>query len=206
MDLAKLQNELKKRWFLPFNWHYKFDPKLDYEADFIFSTQNFDKILTEVERLSENKHQYVLNRWYNFWCERAVIQIFSQHDKVSLNDGQLARSEILLLHKTPFILKSYIYPNQFAKTFRYALLHKEELIYWLYRRSKRENRSDPKNFIFLLFYRRDGEHWKMKAEILLLERLICHYLDPLDIQKVTHLHFFNNKTSYSDLIWCVQQD
>jgi hypothetical protein len=203
MDFEKIQVELRKRHCLHFNWHYKYDPSIDAKADFIFSNYNFEDVFDKILKQSESQHQYLLNRWYNYWCDKALTEIFLLHPKVYQITGDFQSNGMLYLQKIPFHIKSYIYPTQFAKTLRYALLHKEELLYWLHRRSGKNNNYIPDNVLYVIFYKRDGEHWRKKAELLRIKKVVDQYLNPFEIQKVIHLHFSENKTSYADLIWCL---
>lgn len=206
MDLAKLENELKKRWCLPLTWRYQNNSRLDSDANFIFSTSSFDKLVGKTDNLPENIRHYLINRWYNFWSDRALFQIFTRHQKVKVGVDELQTANHLSLLNIPFMIIPHVYPTQFARTFRYALLHKEELLYWLYRRPNKEPWNRGSNIIFTIFYQRNGEHWKLKAELLKLEKMIAEYLDHFEIQRLTHLHFLEKKTSYADLIWFVQEE
>ena len=79
MDFGKIQDELKKRHCLSFNWHYKYEPKIDANAEFIFSSYSFEAVLNEVLKKPESHQQYLVNRWYNYWCDKALREIFLQH-------------------------------------------------------------------------------------------------------------------------------
>ncbi len=204
MDILKLQKELRKRYLLPHTWHYKYDAYLDAKSNFIYSNYNFDEIIEKTEKLSEDLRQYAINRWYNYWCDKGLYLIFTNHEIVTPNYNHYNEIETITIQEINFKIRSQVYPNQFARTLRYALLHKEELLYWLYRRIRKSNLHPLNNHIFVVFYQRDGDHWKLKAELYWLRNIIFNYLDHFDLQKVVRLNIQDNITNYADIIWCVK--
>ena len=101
----------------------------------------------------------------------------------------------------PFDHKTTVFPKGFKKSIPYAIEHKKELIEWLYNNQSAEQRQHFKNrlFIVLIDYDNQAEHWKLKAEILWLKKIISTYLSKFDRIK---LQTFNleNKTVFADII------
>lgn len=206
MDLAFLESQLKERWYLSIPWNFKFDMRMEPEIHFIYKNTDFGEILKQAAALPAPFEQYAINRWYNFWSNKALVYIFSQHPSVQTKKNIYNEIDSISFNSIDFRVGGYVYPNQFARTLRYALLHKEELLYWLYRRMRKNHRRDIKNEIFVIFYQRNGEHWRLKAELGLIEKVVFNFLNEFDVHRVLRLHLNENKTSYAEIVWCMKQE
>lgn len=206
MDLEQLELQLKKRWLFPHTWNYKFSTDLEQDISFIYSISTFDDIIREMARLPEEIQQYALNRWYNFWSQKAVYQIFAEHPQTTPIFNHYDEAEAFLIQNIPFKIKFNVFPYHFARTLRYAIRHKEELVYWYYRKTQASSTAEQYNQLFIILYQRDGEHWRMKAEFPMLSKFINSYLDNFDIHKTIRLHLFGDKMNYADIIWCIREE
>ncbi len=206
MDLIGLEKELQKRWVLPYNFNFKFDFNLEAKINFVYTVSDFDEVLRQIGPLPESLKQYAVNRWYNYWSNKGLNQIFSEHPDCEPVYNQYEEVEAVTIQNTLFRIKLHVFPNQFANTLRYALRHKEELIYWLYRKIKRHSIQEIPNQIFVILYQRDGEHWKLKAELSKLKEIVDNYLNEFDIHRTVRVHIIDNTVNYADTLWFIQQD
>ena len=64
-----------------------------------------------------------------------------------------------------------------------------------------EGRKHLKNRLFLVFYDKNtNDHWKLKAELSLIEKVVDDYLTSFDESKLTKLKIDKNDI-VTDLIW-----
>ncbi len=172
LDVFHIEAELKKRWQLPFNWNFKFNPSFEQNIGSIYKHCSLNDLLNEFSDYPEAEKHYAVNRWYNFWSKKTILHLFARHSRTSPiydENGEIAGG---LLDGIPFEIKLYVFPTQFSRTLRYALSHKEELIYWLHRKIRTKPNDSMVNPLFIILYQRDAEHWMLKAEIQQLKKNI----------------------------------
>jgi len=200
MDIQRLENELKKRLKYPYKWGRKQSNDLDKLTDFIYQTYSLDSLLNKIKPLSPELKNYALNRWYNFWSAMAVEHIFAMHSKVTPNKNTYHKLIDFSIEDIPFDHKTSVFPKGFTQTFSYAKNNKEQLIRWLYKNQSQQGRKHLKNRLFIILFNKNGEHWKLKAEIMLLKEHIDKYVKNFNKQKLTSIDFGKDKI-LSDLIW-----
>ena len=84
---------------------------------------------------------------------------------------------------------------------KYLKQNKKELITWLYENQSQEGRKHLKNRLFIVLYDNNTQqHWKMKAEIMLLKTNIDNYVVNFSKQNLVELDF-GNGTVFTDIIW-----
>ncbi len=181
------------------------DNALELQANFVYSIQNFEELQQKLTGIPENIKIYALNRWFFYWAEQAVYDIVTSRPKKHKIQEFNQKSNLVTLQGVPFQIKTKIFPHQFCRTLPYALSHKEELIYWLYRYDQKSYSKQFKNSIFIFLYREAGEHWKLFAELQKLEKILTAYFENFNIQKTTRLHHFNNQKIYADVVWYIHQ-
>ncbi len=71
----------------------------------------------------------------------------------------------------------------------------------MYQNQNKQGRFHLENRLFLIVYAKNGEHWKLKAEISYLRSVIENYVANFEVSKLKKLEFQNGKTAFSDLIW-----
>lgn len=211
MDYKKLEEELKKRTKLDYSWGKKQEDEFDKQTNFIYKTDSFESLLELVE--SNFKHNlqysnlknYALNRWFNFWSAKCVESIFCEHENVKPHVDFFNKFTDFYIENLPFDHKTTIFPKGFNKSVPYAILHKKELINWLYENQSQQQRKHHKNrlFIVLVNYQNEDEHWKLKAEIHWLKEIISAYLLNFDQAKL-HSFSFENKITKADIIWAIK--
>lgn len=201
INLRTLENELKKRTVLPGTWHYKINPQYEENLQFIYQTYNFDTVVRNIRQFPAGQQQYALNRWYNYWSNLGMMQIFAEHPRASQSP---AAEDIILLDNLQLKIKSLVFPHAFSRTLRYAVSHKEELLYWLYRRTLRNAPNLIPNKLFIIFYRQNGDHWKGKAELHTMKKIVDRYLTNFDLHQLFRIHLPDNRLIYTDVLWIIK--
>jgi hypothetical protein len=206
-----LEKELKKRWNYDYSWGTKQTNAFDVQTNFIYTTKEFDHLLVHIDKLFKKHPQYInlknytLNRWYNFWSAKAVEDFFCEHTKVTPHPNSKDKFTDFYIENIPFDHKTTVFPKGFGKSIPYAIQHKTELIQWLYQNQSKEQRQHFKNRLFIVLI--NGEnyevHWKLKAEIMWLKKIISTYLSKFDSAKL-QTFTFENKTVYADIIWAIR--
>ena len=208
LDLKHIEKELKKRHSYSYKWFRKQNDEWDKHTNFIYQVSDWDAlikkiaILAEVQDLDKQQiFQYASNRWYNFWSAKAVEQIFTEIDGIEPAIEERDSEKDFFLFGIPFDHKTSVFPKQFGKRIEYAQAHKIELIEWLYKNQSSQKRYHLKNRLFIVVYDRNGEHWKLKAEIELLKNHIQKYVEGFRSEQLHSIKFANEQTSLSDIIW-----
>ena len=211
MNYELLEKELKKRLKFEYNWGRKQTNKLDVETNFIYKISSFDAVLTEIETNFKNSlnfielKNYALNRWFNFWSAKGVEAIFCGDGNVQPHQNSKNKHIDFYLDSIPFDHKTTVFPAGFKKSIPYAIEHKRELIAWLYKNQSQQQRKHLKNriFVVLIDFSEKKEHWKLKAEILWLQKIISTYLSTFTEDKLETFYFQNNIVK-SDIIWAIK--
>lgn len=200
MDLLRVETELKKRLIYPYKWGRKQSDDWDAKTSFIYSTYTFDKLIEKTTALEQDIRDYALNRWYNFWSAEAVENLFSLHEKVTINKNKFDKLVDFSINTISFDHKTSVFPMGFNKSIAYAKNNPAELIQWLYENQSQEGRKHLKNRLFIVLVDKHNEHWKLKAEINLLKSAIDTYVENFNSDSLFKLNLENN-TILSDLIW-----
>ena len=197
MDLLALELELKKRLNYPYYWGNIQCDSWDKSTRFIYHTSNFDELLERLSHLDQNLINYALNRWYNFWSAKAVEQLFCEHPEVIANKNQYDKLVDFRINDIPFDHKTSIFPKAYKQSFPFAQAHKKDLIQWLYAHQSQEGRRHFGNRLFLIRYdTKQGEHWKLKAEIHLIKKAVDTYINSFSIDQL-----IKTKSALADIIW-----
>lgn len=200
MDLLRVETELKKRLIYPYKWGRKQSDDWDAKTSFIYSTYTFDKLIEKTTALEQDIRDYALNRWYNFWSAEAVENLFSLHEKVTINKNKFDKLVDFSINTICFDHKTTVFPMGFNQSIAYAKNNPAELIQWLYKNQSQEGRKHLKNRLFIVLIDKHNEHWKLKAEINLLKSAIDTYVENFNSDSLFKLNLENN-TILSDLIW-----
>ncbi len=211
MDDVAIEKELKKRLKIDYSWGRKQADKLDKQTNFIYKISSFDLLLSEIETKFKNNPQYNnlknygLNRWFNFWSAKAIETIFCKHENVKPHQDSYNKFTDFFINEIPFDHKTTIFPKGFHKSVPYAIEHAHELIEWLYKNQSQQQRKHFKNrlFIVLVNFENESEHWKLKAEICWLKKIISTYLLKFEASKL-HSFYFENKIVKADIIWAIK--
>ena len=211
MDYKKLEKELKKRTKLNYYWGRRQGDEFDKLTNFIYKTNSFEAILDLIEITFKNNPQYsfynnyALNRWFNFWSAKGVESIFCGHENVKPHLDSFNKFTDFYIQNIPFDHKTTVFPKGFKKSVPYGILHKSELIAWLYKNQSQQQRKHHKNrlFIVLVNYQEDDAHWKLKSEISWLKEIVSAYLLNFDPSKLQSF-IFENEIVKSDIIWAIK--
>lgn len=201
MNLQSLESELKKRLDFPYNWGRKQSDEWDRKTKFIYQTQDFESLETQCKDFDNELRNYAFNRWLNFWSAKAIEQIFTNYPNVRKEENQFSKTVDFYISEIPFDHKSSVFPKQFGQSLDYAIEHKKELIEWLYQNQSQQGRKHLENRLFIIFFdEKNGEHWKMKTELTLIQEKIEDYLGNFSKDNLVSLNLEFDKI-FSDIIW-----
>lgn len=203
IDLTRLEIQLKKRLNYPYHWGRKQSDDWDNRTNFIYECRSFSQLKDCIQDFDNQLQNYALNRWLNFWSAQGVEQIFCEHQSVAKHDNHRDKFVDFYINKIPFDHKTSVFPKGFNQSLKYAQNNKRALIDWLYTNQSDEGRNHYKNRIFIVLYDKDGKHWRLKAEISLIQTHIKNYLDNFHQEKL-EVFIFDNQTVYSDIIWIIR--
>ncbi len=208
LNLQNIEMELKKRHQYSYKWFRKQNDQWDRYTHFIYQIPNWEALVRKIAIVAESQEadkqqifQYAANRWYNFWSAQAVEQIFAEIDGIELVSETKDSEKDFYLFGIPFDHKTSVFPKQFEKSYEYAQSHKTELIEWLYKNQSTQKRHHFKNRLFIVAYDRNGEHWKLKAEISLLKKSIQKYVASFRPEQIHSFTLADGQTTLSDIIW-----
>lgn len=209
MDLNALETELKKRHQYRYQWLRKQNDKWDAYSNFIYNTESWEELISRIKEVHETHKldkneifQYAANRWYNFHSARAVEQIFCTIKHV-LPAEEKDREKDFFIGGIPFDHKTSVFPQRYGNTLQYARSNKIDLIRWLYENQSGQQRFHLKNRIFLIVYKQDLEHWKLKADLTFLKNCIESYFEHFRKEQLHSINF-GDETALSDIIWAVK--
>lgn len=208
LNLENIEKELKKRHQYSYKWFRKQNDQWDRYTQFIYQTASWEKLIQKIAMLAEAQEldkneifQYAANRWYNFWSAQAVEQVFSEMEGIQPVADSKDSEKDFYLFGIAFDHKTSVFPKQFNNTFEYGQNHKNELIEWLYKNQSTQKRHHFKNRLFIVVYAKNGEHWKLKAEIDLLKKAIEKYMVSFKLEQLHSLTFVEEQKTLSDIIW-----
>ncbi|MBA3985021.1 MAG: hypothetical protein H0X63_00205 [Flavobacteriales bacterium] len=208
LTLEEIEIQLKNRWSYPYKWFRKQNDVWDKHTNFIYNTPLWEELQlviakqAELHKLpKEEIFYYAINRWYNFWSAIAVEQVFCYSEYIFHAKNSKDRLIDFTIKGIPFDHKTSVFPRGFNKTYSFAKENKEELLYWLYKNQSNQQRQHFANRLFLIVYSKNGEHWKLKAEIRLLKEAISNYVSTFEISNLVTLTFENNQKALADIIW-----
>jgi hypothetical protein len=211
MNNHLLEKELKKRLDFPYIWGRKQTDTFDNSTNFIYKTPSFDTLLNKIDFnfINETNYaalkNYTLNRWFNFWSAKAIETIFCEHKNVIAHKNSKDKYTDFYISNIPFDHKTTVFPKGFNKSVPYAIDHKRELITWFYNNQSQQKRHHLKNRLFLIVldFNNPKENWKLKAEILWLQKIVSTYLSTFDVQNLESFNF-QNQLIKSDVIWAIK--
>ncbi len=209
-ELQKIEDELKKRLSYPYVWGRKQNNIFDDATNFIYRINSFDNLLKEIESRFEQKENYTeyfnytLNRWFNFWSAFAVEKIFCSLPNVKPVFNRRDRLKDFSIRGINFDHKTSVYPKKFGLSLSQAKDNPASLIKWFYMNQSFEKRKHFHNRLFIVLFDSNGEHWKLKAEILWLKRLIENYVSNFDSNNLISLQLVNKFKTLADIIWAIK--
>jgi hypothetical protein len=184
-------------------WGRKQNDAWDHQTNFIYGIYRWDMVKQRVEKLDAPLREYAINRWFNFWSAQAVERIFCESPGVTANLNQYDRLVDFSIVGIKFDHKTSVFPKQYGRSLQFARENQVHLIQWLYRNQSRQQRYHAANRLFVLLYAGDGEHWKLRADIGGLRRVIEQYVDRFDPAGLTQLTV-NYGCVLADIVWYVR--
>jgi len=210
LGIKNIEVQLQKRLLYPYKWDRMQNNFFDNMTNFIYEVTDFDDLLAQTKVRFEGNpdhntiFNYSLNRWYNFWSARAVEQIFCSLDRVTPAKNTKDRLVDFQIDGITFDHKTSNFPKQYNRSLDYAKDNPHDLINWLYDNQSQEKRKHLKNRLFIVLYSHNGDHWKLKAEISWLQKLIQLYVQDFDQEKLHRFSFENGNITLSDIIWGIK--
>ncbi len=208
LTIVEIETQLKKRWHYPYRWFRKQNDLWDKHTNFIYTTPLWEELQLTIAKQAElHKLQkeeffyYAINRWYNFWSAIAVEQVFCSSEDIIPAKNNKDRLIDFSIKGIPFDHKTSVFPRGFNKTYSFAKENKAKLLYWLYENQSKQQRQHFANRLFLIVHAKDGEHWKLKAEIGLLKEAIINYVSIFESSNLVTLNFENKQKALADIIW-----
>ncbi len=208
IDLEKTEIQLKERLSYPYNWYRKQNDIWDNYTNFIYNTATWKALIPLIKQTVETYNldkkelfYYAINRWYNFWSAMAIEHIFSDCYGVVSEKNSKNRLVDFTIQGISFDHKTSVFPKGFNQSFEYAKTHPKELTQWLYRNQSSQQRHHLKNRLFVIVYDKNGEHWKLKSEIKIIEKAIQKYMSTFTTLQLQKFNFTPENETLSDIIW-----
>jgi hypothetical protein len=209
-SLTQIEAELKIRLSYSYKWGQKQNDHFDRQTNFIYHTFSFEELLKEIEKRFKSNYEhgsyfnYSINRWYNFWSAQAVENIFCSIPNVKPALDNKDKLVDFLIQDVSFDHKTSIFPKNFPYKIDEAIKKTDELINWLYKHQSQQQRKHLKNRLFIVLYSKDGEHWKLKSEIVWLKERIEKYMVGFNPSYLMKFQFEKDKETLSDVIWAIR--
>lgn len=209
INIQKISIELNKRLTYPYKWGTKQTDGLDAQTRFIYNTPLFNDLIKIIETKFGGKENYeltknyTLNRWFNFYSAMAVEAIFKTHPKVKVAQNPKDKKVDFFIDGIPFDHKTTVFPKGLKMSFNEAINKPVEIINWLYKNQSKQGRFHLKNRLFVVLYSKDGQHWKLKAQLKKIEKAVNQYLNNFETAKLITLSLENKQSTNSNLIWVI---
>lgn len=210
-SLEQIETELKKRLVYPYKWGQKQNDSFDKQTNFIYQTFLFEDLLREIEKRFkidndyDSYFNYTINRWYNFWSAQAVENIFCSLPNVKPARDSKDKLVDFIIQGVSFDHKTSIFPKNFPYKIDEAIKKTDELIRWLYKYQSQQQRKHLKNRLFIVLYNANGQHWKLKSEIMWLKDRIEKYMIGFNPNFLLKFSFEKDKVALSDVIWAIKK-
>jgi len=206
-DLVTIESELKKRTQYKYIWERTQNDTFDRLTHFIYDIKQFDKLICHIQNQFHNNPKqkeignYAVNRWYNFHSAMAIEEIFCSFSQVRKFEVEKDKYCDFYIHDIPFDHKTSVFPKNIPWSKKWCKQNPALLARWLYDNQSSEQRHHLSNRIFLMLYSKSSAHWKLKAELTYLSRIIHQYMDSFNPGQLIKINYPNKTTILTDLIW-----
>ncbi len=194
-----------------YDWHgQRQNDAFDRLTSFVYRVPTFEGVLAQAQvRLSllpnyPTLRSYALNRWYNFWSARAVEAMFCASRRVVPAVNHCDRLMDFAIDGVQFDHKTSVFPQGFRRPLDYARHHPRRFITWLYTNQSQGGRKHMGNRLFVVLHARNGEHWRLRADLTWLESQVHDYLRTFDARRLHQFQFAPGSPTLADVIWAVQ--
>lgn len=205
MTVEQIENELKKIPMMP-SWGRKQCDHWDRLSNFVYRLPSYENLKQELLKLNNSAdfNNYVLHRWYNTLSAFGVEKIFATLPNVQPNKNKYDKLIDFTLGGINFDHKTTVFPKKFGKPLDFAKQNPLKLIEWLYAEQSMQNRFHESNRLFLVLHRADGEHWKLRAELSLIQPILQSYGSNFHESCLHALCLKAEQITYADIIWVCQ--
>jgi hypothetical protein len=211
MNLIELESRLKECHKYGYRWHKKQNNKVDSMTDKIVYDRSLNSIeslrakINELNILDQETRDYIFNRWYNHHSAIGIEYIFSNYKNVKKMSNEKHKTIDFYIDDIPFDHKTTVLPNKYKNNIQKALEDKEGLVKWLYSNQSKERRQHYKNRLFLVVFDsgKQYKHWKVKAEIALIQSKVKEYMNSFVESKLIILNLEGQKV-YTDVLFVIK--
>lgn len=211
IQLQNIERELKKRWYAEYAWGRRQNDVWDKFSNFIYEVEEWEELVERAAEVSEKYNttgrdfqNYCYNRWYNYLSAKAIEKIFCSVEGIKPVPDKKDRLKDFNFFGINFDHKTTIFPKGYGRPLSYAQKNPVDLILWLYSNQSSQQRQHFFNRLFLVVYAQDGQHWKLKAEIFWLKKVIEKYVATFDPSQLRKLEFQKGEPVFSDIIWAIK--
>jgi|AntDeeMinimDraft_4_1070355.scaffolds.fasta_scaffold04918_4 hypothetical protein len=208
LDLELIELELRKRTAFDHQCGQKQNDRWDGLTDFVYDYWKWEAVVQAIKAIVEaydlpkrKFFNYAANRWFNFWSEMAVEQIFVESTHVIPSVDRKNRLVDFTLNGVDFDHEILVYPKDFGQTFFYAQNHGEELLRWFFKNQNQGQQEGSSNTLLMVLHAENDAHWKLKAEVIWLKNIIEDHLKYFKPSELKSIQVGEGKTVYTDLIW-----
>ena len=184
-------------------WGRKQNDVWDQQTNLISHIHRWDMLQQRIAKFEPALRAYAINRWFSFWSAQAVERIFCELPGVTANLNHYDRLVDFSILGVTFDHKTSVFPQRYGRNLEFARQNQVHLIQWLYRHQSRGQRYHCANRLFVMLYAHNGEHWKLRADISGLCKVIKAYMAGFDPSALAQLSI-NGNLVLSDIIWFVQ--
>ena len=142
---------------------------------------------------------------FNFWSAQAVENIFCSLPNVNPAIDSKDRLVDFTIDGVSFDHKTSIFPKNFPYKINEAIKKTDELIKWLYKNQSQQQRKHFRNRLFLVLYSKDGEHWKLKSELMWLKERIEKYMQGFNPNYLLKFNLEEGNPTLADVIWAIRE-
>jgi hypothetical protein len=202
MNLMELETELKKLAVMP-PWGRKQQDDWDSCSNFIYQLPSYEELIQKLTLLDKgiDFNHYVIHRWFNTLSALGIEKMFAQCKGVIPNSNKYDKWVDFSIGPISFDHKTSVFPKHYGHSLAYAEKNPEHLIQWLYQEQSKQQRFHLRNRLFILLFKENGAHWKLRAELNKIKDHIEYYVTNFDHSKLQQIKFENGTSAWSDIIW-----
>lgn len=182
LQVEFIEKELMKRIeeepFAP--WGRKQENSWDRRTNFIYKVSTWEGFKKATINFQLPIRNYALNRWFNFWSANGIENIFCSLPGVKPHLSKYDKLVDFKINSIPFDHKTTVFPKRYNKGFAHSLSYPESLAKWLYENQSKQQRYHLGNRLFVVLYAKNGEHWKLRARLTDIHKIIKDYVETFD--------------------------
>jgi hypothetical protein len=202
MTPEQIEVELKKLTVMP-PWERKQSEEWESLSKFVYQLPTYERLqdMLGMQQKGSAYEHYCIHKWFNTLSARALEELFCRHPRVRPNKSKYDKLIDFSIKTVPFDHKTSTFPQHYPHSQAYAEANPASLIEWLYEQQGKQGRFHLENRLFVVLYAEDGEHWRLRSEIGLIESSIGAYLEGFKRNNLSMLLLEGEHTVLSDIIW-----